>query len=267
MNRRVCIIGNSALACIKLAWDQAMTADVPSTSMTFFGSSQYSVDCLQLVGRRLVPTEEKVAAQFAMTSGGSREIELDRFDHFIVYGVSFEYRDFLRIFRTHALVEDMDLAPDKHLLSAACLDRTVLDLKDLRPGFRIASDISNATTAPISIVPAPGPSEIVLDEPQFGLFKPLAESEFVARIWARYCALAKKYAAEQGYSTALQAEETFAFPGFTAERYSVGAVGLPQDAERAMAKGKWHREARVRDPWHMNADFGKTVLRDILALT
>ncbi len=266
MTRRVCIIGNSALACIKLAWDQASVAVASGTTMTFFGSSQYTVDCLRLAGGRLVPTEEKVGAQFAMTSGGSREIELDRFDHFIVYGVSFEYRDFLRIFRTHALFEDLGLAPDRHLLSNACLDRAALDLKDLRPGFRIASDISSATTAPVSIVPAPGPSEIVLDEPQFGSFKPLAETEFVARIWSRYGVLAQKYAAERGYATTLQSNDTFAFPGFTAERYSVGAVGLPQDAERAMAKGKWHREARARDPWHMNAEFGQTVLRQVLAL-
>lgn len=265
MNKKsICVLGNSSLACLKKAWEVDSADTGQDVSLSFFASSAYSIENIDLTDGKLVPSDPKVAGQFQLTSGGTAEIDLAAYDAICLYGVAFEFRDFMRIFRTHALVEDLAIAPTRAPLSHPALARAIADLYALRPGKRIISLIRSVTDAPIIVAPGPCPAEGALATPAFAAYAQDIASGFLARILDRYETEMDALARRNGWITFLQPHDTMGAPGFTAPHFASNGVGLPQRVENAIKTNKLYRSTSEMDPWHMNEDFGRVVLKSLL---
>ncbi|SEN55564.1 hypothetical protein SAMN04489859_100985 [Paracoccus alcaliphilus] len=82
---RLCVLSNSHSAALKLAWDE-MSADHPDIALTFFAARGGRIGKLQVRGDELVPLDDILADQIALTSGGKRSVRPNDYDAFLVYG-------------------------------------------------------------------------------------------------------------------------------------------------------------------------------------
>lgn len=83
---KVCILGNSHIACVKHAWD-AVAERYPEVDIVFFGSSANTLEYARADQGLLLPGTEQVARSWALTSGGSKDLAFERFDHVVIHGV------------------------------------------------------------------------------------------------------------------------------------------------------------------------------------
>ena len=83
--RRICFIGNSHVAAIKLAWDD-FAKEFPEVDIRFFAATRHATDGLLVNSGRLVPETSRLADQIALTSNGHREISPEDYDIFVSYG-------------------------------------------------------------------------------------------------------------------------------------------------------------------------------------
>lgn len=265
MTKKICLIGNSALACVKKAWENASLEVRSQADLTFFASSAYSTEKLFLRGSALSSDDDKVREQFVLTSGGSSDIDILSFDLFVIYGLSFECRDYLRAFKTHALLEDKDCSGSRSLMSEEMHYQLISDLYEMRPGKRLAKAISAVSDAAIVLGSAPLPTEVALRPGQLlASFDPGADREFLVRLGARYRREFLDRAKASGWMAFVQGEDTLTDLGFTKVHFSEDGIGLPQNVTSALERGKHYRHARADDPWHLNESFGTLVLLDIL---
>jgi len=95
---RLCLMGNSHLAALKLGWDRLRDAH-PDVAVTFFGSRGAGV-CkgMRLEGGALVPSAQDLV-NFRWTSGGLKEIRLEDFDCFALVALGFAPRWVWRLAR------------------------------------------------------------------------------------------------------------------------------------------------------------------------
>jgi hypothetical protein len=96
---RLCIIGNSHLAALKLGWDAL--AEKPDLQPTFFGAPSDGMRHLRAEGGRLIPKRRDIAEHFARMSG-REDIRLDDYDAFLLVGLNVSIKRILRFYKTHA---------------------------------------------------------------------------------------------------------------------------------------------------------------------
>ncbi len=264
----VCFLGNSHLACLKLAADRE-PALIPGGQADWFAGSAASLYGLQLKqGRFLIPRTQRLKAQMAAVSGGVTQVDLADYGLFVIVGVGFDYRDVFRLFRTHCLASDVALnrQAGRAPVSASFFRAYLADTDAQRPGSWIARQIRAVNPAArVVFLPAPFPSETILDHPrESGALSRLKGSACFADMAEIHLTAARAAAEAVGASLAPQGSETQAAPGFTQARYNVRAVGLqsPHHGESE----NWHGEKSTYDPWHMNADLGRARLRDLASV-
>ncbi len=83
---RVCIIGNSHVAALKLGWD-ALAPDHPDVEIVFFAQRGNHMSDLRVDGDVLIPTTPTLASGMTFTSGGREVIDPADYDRIIVYGL------------------------------------------------------------------------------------------------------------------------------------------------------------------------------------
>jgi hypothetical protein len=85
---KICVIGNSHVAAIKLAYEAARPKILPE--MTFFAGLGTRIATLQIADGMLVPPADDHKIQFAIktTSGGLSQIDPALYDRFLVIGMS-----------------------------------------------------------------------------------------------------------------------------------------------------------------------------------
>lgn len=87
---KICILGNSHLASIKQGWDRLQAeAGREGVSVRFFGSRQWGLRALDLVGTELHPRNAILERDLTFTSGGLKRIDLQSYDAFFLYGLMF----------------------------------------------------------------------------------------------------------------------------------------------------------------------------------
>lgn len=107
MTLRLCVIGNSHIAALKLGWDRLIAEAVPgwdTVEPVFFGAPSDGMRHVGLQGTALVPTRPKIAGHFRALSGGYDRIELSRFDAFLLVGLNVSSKRILRFYKSHAWV-------------------------------------------------------------------------------------------------------------------------------------------------------------------
>lgn len=259
---KICLIGNSGLACVKKAWDEASGPLTDAVELTFFAASAYTTGSLDLEGPALTTTNPRVLAQFGMTSGGHQRIEIGDYDAFLIYGLTFEFRDYLAAFRGYALPEDRALGETRPLLSRAAHAQLIDDRYALRPGQRLAGLIREVSDAAIVMGSASYPTEAALGPGKaFSGFDPETDRGFLERLDARYRQEYRARCDANGWLGFVQPQSTMSLPGFTDMRYSKDGVGLPP--RKAIKRGDVYRETPADDPWHLNGAFGAIVLEGL----
>jgi len=83
---KICVIGNSHIASLKLGWDR-IGRDFPTLELTFFGARGYRMEQLQTQGEKLVPQTKALKQILAHTSGSAGEINLPKYHACLVYGL------------------------------------------------------------------------------------------------------------------------------------------------------------------------------------
>lgn len=83
---KVCVIGNSHVGALKLAWDTSRAA-LHAFELTFFAQRGWKIMKLLSQGNRLVPSSEWQRAQLEFTSAGLADIDTAAYDLFLVYGL------------------------------------------------------------------------------------------------------------------------------------------------------------------------------------
>ena len=83
---KICVIGNSHVASLKLGWDR-VAAEFPGVELSFFAARGRRMSGLVAKNGKLVAGTESLAAAMAFVSGGVREVQAREYDAFILYGL------------------------------------------------------------------------------------------------------------------------------------------------------------------------------------
>jgi hypothetical protein len=252
---RACFIGNSHLGSVRLAWP-LVRDDFPGLDVTFFGAPGKSLGELQ-IRDGVVGTASKRAAQLLQRISGRGEFRIADFDYFALFGIGFSPSTVLTTFENFGVwragIED----PEKRLLSRPAFVETVAGQLRRSLAATLGAKLRAETDRPIFIVPQPCPAEGVLAPSSANILEigePIAE-------FVRWKAAA----------TAAADLQRFFVRAAQSAASSLGVSLLPQPAE-TLTSGIFTKEAyrytssvQKMDYAHMNAEYGKVVLRHLIA--
>ncbi|HVU20243.1 MAG TPA: hypothetical protein VHE09_05885 [Rhizomicrobium sp.] len=89
MSFSICLIGNSHVAAIKQAWTNRGPVVQPDVSVDFFSAGTRLLSALTLEGTLWRAATGPLREKLAYTSGGQEDIELSRYDAFVMMGSGF----------------------------------------------------------------------------------------------------------------------------------------------------------------------------------
>ena len=224
---KLCVIGNSQMAVLKLAWDR-IGAEFPGVTLSFFGAPGDRLGGLERQGARLVAVDPDLAKRVGFTSGGATSVEPGAQDAVLLAGLNFGLGP--------GLASGYSLA----VQAAALRDRFAATLcGQIHALVRAA-----APQTPVHVMPTPLRRRS--GEAGGRALQPYAQRLEIARL-----ALRDRLA---GGDVLGQPPATIVAETWTDAVYGVDAVGLDQG-----------RGVRSKDDdSHMNVAYGEAVLRDWL---
>lgn len=222
---KLCIIGNSHLAAIKLGWDQ-VGAEFPWLQPQFFGARADALLDLHAEGGRLVPATPDLAAKIAYVSGGDGSIDPAGFDAALLVGMNY----------IPTMPEDARLSQAVRAAAArAAYDATL-------SGHVFAQLRKAAPDLPVHVMPNPLRRRAAGAEP--------------AAATVPYAVRLEDFRRGLGAGpvhVAGQPPETIVDELYTADVHGLGAVALDE--------GRGARSKAETDLSHMNGDYGALFLR------
>ncbi|MBV9991545.1 MAG: hypothetical protein JOZ72_09650 [Alphaproteobacteria bacterium] len=236
---KVCLIGNSHVAALKLGWPR-IQARFPTMDLVFFASAGLSIT-FEVQDGKLVCPDPRIRKRLALTSGGEGDIE-PVYDVYVLCGLELSS---MRAFRAYAA---------KRRAEKAAVGRTVEDLvAAMEPALRdtIAIEVAAKLRA-------------LTEAPMFMIATPLPAHERHVEFWDRLKALEMEATVAQSYHLACK--------NVAGEHE---AIFLPQPAQTVGENGLTTRNrfyllkpdqvaAEKSLHTHMNPDYGAIVLRDAL---
>lgn len=236
---RVCVLGNSHVGALKLAYD-ADPSLASRMRLTFFAARGDEMRHLRLRDGRIEASTPLLEHSIRHTSGGLSEVDPQAYDAFLVYGLE------LRI-----------QPPADGFFSRAVREQTARDAAAKTAGLFAVELLGEAGAAPVFVglgpSPAAGESTALGRDPGYAaIFEALNAAVF----------------APLGVELLGQPEETFADGWRTDRRFSIGSRRLDVGDE---ASNELHPD---NDSAHMNEAFGRiwlqafeTRLRGLRAVT
>ena len=236
---KVCLIGNSHVAALKLGWPQVQ-ARFPATDLVFFASAGLSIT-FEVQDGKLVCPDPRIRKRLALTSGGEGDVA-PVYDVYVLCGLELSS---MRAFRAYAA---------KRRAEGAKVGRTVDDfVAAMKPALRDTIAIEVAAKL-----------RTLTDAPIFAIATPLPAQERHVELWDRLKSLGLEATVAQSYDIACS--------DVAGEQ---GATFLPQPAETVGENGLTTRNrfyllrpdqvaAEKSLHTHMNPDYGAIVLRDAL---
>ena len=247
---KVCIIGNSHLAALKLAIDNGALVGT-GADIVFFGTPGPPFKKVRF-RKGAVRGPKSLHDNFLNVSGGRyTRIDPAEFDVVVIYAGNFYF---------HKLVGNIHhtLGCQVHL-TEDCLSTGVERWVTSRHAFRLANAIAKAApTTRTILVPRPIPAIGAATEPETvdrnmeipWLWDTL-EAAFRKKIWN----ICRQTAAQKGVELLLQPESTIDANQFTKAKYT-------SHSTRLLGRARAHEPSDVK---HMNAEFGEVVLMSLLA--
>lgn len=219
---KLCVIGDSQVASLKLGWDAAREQN-RQIDVTFFAGRYPRLSHLELENDSLVPKEEKLAEQISYTSGGKDRISIGDYDAFLIC----EWTLRLPILASS-------------LTSAVC-KQTCVDIFQRSIGRKLAEMVRGVTHKPILIAHAAQKS---LD-PEADRLESFLDYSTVRNLFAASIDIEASQFVGQPIST-------IAADGWHTEKsYSIGSRRLDVGDKLS------NKEHLVNDIGHMNEQFGR----------
>lgn len=227
---KICVLGNSHVASLKLGLEKIAAPN--KAELVFFASRASAMGALRLDGKRLVPSNENLARSIAHTSDGRKEIVVDDFDAFLVYGLGF---------RLPLLGRHLTSAVRRH----ACRDTATASLN-----HRLCALLRKATDKPVHV--GHDPQEAV----------DARKAAIVERLpYETVFEMTANELRGEDLRLVSQPRETFADDWFTQQKFSSGSIRLDIGDERS---NEVHRD---EDNKHMNGDYGRIWLESFFSGT
>jgi hypothetical protein len=255
MSYAVCMIGNSHVAALKMAWDNRRPEIADGVSIAFFSAQTNFLERLEREGTVLVPGTEAAREKLAFTSGtADGRIDIARYDAVAMVASSFGI-NLPRLYAGFPTWERQRFVPDAGIVSAACLEAYVAQDIEESIAVRLVDKIRAIAPLPVLLVSAPYVSARALDEPQWKDEACLRDHDFLARYTARCRAAAERVAARHDCEVVWQDDVTAGPPGFTSLEFGRNPVRFNMHDLRMP-------EFDMR---HGNEDYGALMQAKILA--
>jgi hypothetical protein len=227
---KLCIIGNSHVACLKSAWD-ALPRYHEEFDCAFFGSPGAGMNALYLEDGRLKAGTDKLRQDLRFTSGGQEAVRIGDYDAFLIVGVGF-----------HTPSHD-------RRVSSAVLHAALRGMFGTTMAGRFASAIRIVTQAPVLICATPLKATAGGSRRRSpALLEPAEVSGL----------LSSAYSAER-FRFLAQPSSTLENPWATRREFVVDAPRLAHVEQKI--GGRFTEGQNV----HMNAEYGRLYLQSVFA--
>lgn len=228
MTMRICVLGNSHVAALKEGWDSIRAAH-PGVDLVFFASRADRMRGMTAVDGCLVAANASLERDIAFTSGGRAKVVPSDFDLFLICG--------------GLMVPRLD-----RRLSSAVRMAVVEDVLAASLAVPLARKLRSVSERPIWLLPTPrrtAPPGVATS-----LATCLRYAEVHAMLAARIDLAPMRLVAQPAH--------TMPDGWHSAEHFSRGSKRL--DIGDSLS-GALHE---ATDVWHMNGDYGRVCLEDIL---
>lgn len=245
MTKKICFMGDSHVAALKLAYEQLRTSmDVPE--LVFFAARLRGYRHVRLDGASIVPVHPKVLADFELTSGGQKRIELSDYDGYVLCGLDSFIGKTLPISGNYCT--DLRGPEKKTLVSKSFFEAMLGHAFDQELCVNLLKMLRSVDAVkPIWLIPTPLRSQKILEQDVFPRLQKFAESEQLAMQAASH------------YQSALRQ---------TAARYSAKCVLQPSPTivHSIFTRPEFHQsnDKNTSDYAHMNAEYGKIMVRELI---
>jgi len=246
---KICVMGNSHLAALKLAWDELVT-DYNQVELVFFGARANAMTHLKEENGCLVPTNDRTKQDILFTSNGLELVDFTYFDAVLLYGLACDVRIFSSTLQNHKIDKNADSS--RQFMTRDCFSKVCQDGAEHSLLFKMATMVRRLTDLPLIVSSSPFPSRACVDDASHNWdFLVNDDSEMI----------------RQGYDDGIQRafrvfqakvipqpERTVTDNIFTKTHYSNASVRLIEGFTFV------HPE---NDHAHMNKDYGVEYLKDI----
>lgn len=252
---RICFVGNSHLAAVKLGWD-ILASQYPDVQSVFFGASRRKMDGVAVEAGALIPTSEVIAADIAKVSGGATSVRLSDFDLICLVGLQFGFLNLLGLiqrFRTYPMAA---LGNRSRLLSRASMKQAYRDRLEASFAVKLARKIRSQSAVDLLLVQSPIPSfDLVSTDPWVNLpFDQVGST--ITETFGIYQEIVEAISVSEGICILPQPESTIGPSGLSKEEFTRGSSRLESEGQ--------HRDD---DFMHMNQRYGVVMLEPIMEVT
>ncbi len=227
--KRIAVLGNSHVACVKNAWDER-GRNFQDFQLVFFADRGTSLDGLVVQKSKLLAVDEDLARRIGFTSGGRTEVDPLEYDAFLLVGLglTLEYLS-------------------SETFSRAVFRQAAVDSATASTSVMLARRLRSISDKPILVVPCP----LLAVRPDSPAVEPRLLAEIVG-------VLRQMIFDPIGVQFVEQPASSIAKGFWTKHKFSSGAGRL--DLGDGMA-GQIHP---VRDRKHMNTAYGRLLLQIVL---
>lgn len=250
MNKRVCFIGDSHVAALRLAINSERGEKYRS-SMDIFGSRGKGLRSIRIENDLIVSDDETVTESFRLT-GGADQIDLKKYDAFCIAGCLGNWVVLENIFSQFSTTR-MKIGGDM-LASDRFVDALLAERLKQTLAYEVIERLAKATRKPLYYIKNPFFSAKILEHRK-GAFLRQAISAGATEILAARIEAAIDLTLGKHATVITQPPETIEMHCFTKDIFSQGSVRLSQRAP----------EHKGDDFGHMNAEFGLLVLEAAFA--
>ncbi len=255
--QRVCIIGNSHAAALRVGLDLLPELN-DKFVFDFFAAQSDLMRSMELVGRKLVPTSEVTRQRLNAYSQGRAEIEIDGYDSFLIVGMGFGIAGPGFISPFSALqkyqifgFQNTETAASGGFISKPCFDALTESVLRNSTANYFAAILRKETSVPVFLAPAPYPSEDVLSAgPKEFWLQSIRNGAWPYAVKV-YRDKAEKIAGVSGCRLLFQPAQTLTQDSFTRKEFSHESVRLSEALDV---------KHPPFEPYHMNAAYGAEML-------
>jgi hypothetical protein len=250
---RICFVGNSHLAAIKLGWDRAAAAN-PGFSAGFFGMPGAGQSNIQVHGTDIRFMANETKGEVFSTTGEKECVDLRTYDALVICGLGLSVAALVRMHRNMRADCMSGLDDVEFVVSSACFRDVAADILKQHQSCLMAREVRRSLAIPVILIPTPHPGRGVLNDFSMNGFRRVTEKGDGETIDAFFDD-ALRFMSRDGISCLPQPAATKELGIFTRERFSKGSIRMLQSLDTAHADN---------DAKHMNADYGETVVTEIL---
>lgn len=247
---KICILGNSHLSAVKLAWlDLVDRPRYQHIKIDFFAAAQDTISELEYADNCLIPTSPAMKNMLEFTSDGKDKVDLAEYDYFLLYGLTLGARNLFLFMQTH-IPYTFKEPRGRQCVSRQLFSEIVYYSMQSYQSIALAKRLRGYTNKPIYSCLAPHPSEKIRhsDNPVWSQQRAEQDYKMMAEVLDEGIARTNS---EHRFTLFRQPESTVVDSIFTPADFSVDARGFFKNFEYTYGE---------KDVLHMNKDYGIAVL-------